>query len=100
MGRCGVSPDSEAVALARAVNGAQGLNFRGIMATVPGPSGDDADSHASQTRERLQVAVDARDFDGRAPGCRYRKSAWAAHIATPQLPTCPASQRCGPDATR
>ena len=62
MGRCGVAPDSEAVALARAVNDAQGLNFRGIMATVPGPSGDDADSHASQTRERLQVAVDARDL--------------------------------------
>ena len=62
MGRCGVSPDSEAVALARAVYDAQGLSFRGIMATVPGPSGDDPESHASQTRERLQAAVDARDL--------------------------------------
>ena len=62
MGRCGVSPDAEAVALARAVNDADALNLRGIMATVPGPSGDDADSHARQTRERLQVAVDVRDL--------------------------------------
>ncbi len=62
MGRCGVSPDSEAVALARAVSDAQGLNFRGIMATVPGPSSDDPESHASQTRERLQAAVGARDL--------------------------------------
>ena len=62
MGRCGVAPDSEAVALARAVNDAQGLNFRGIMATVPGPTGDDPESHASQTRDRLQVAVNARDL--------------------------------------
>lgn len=62
MGRCGVAPDSEAVALARAVNDARGLNFRGIMATVPGPSADDPESHASQTRKRLKVAVDARDL--------------------------------------
>ena len=60
MGRCGVPPDSEAVALARAVNDARGLNFRGIMATVPGPSGDDPECHASQTLERLQAAVEAR----------------------------------------
>ena len=62
MGRCGVSPDSGAVALARAVSDAQGLSFRGILATVPGPTGDDPESHASQTRERLQAAVDARDL--------------------------------------
>lgn len=62
MGRCGVSPDSEAVALARAVSDAQSLNFRGIMATVPGPTGDDPETHASQTRERLHVAIDARDL--------------------------------------
>jgi D-serine deaminase-like pyridoxal phosphate-dependent protein len=62
MGRCGVSPDAEAVALARAVNDAKALNFRGIMATVPGPSGDDPESHARQTRERLHVAVDAKDL--------------------------------------
>ena len=62
MGRCGVSPDAESVALARAVNGAEGLHFRGILATVPGPSGDDRESHARETRERLQVAMDAKDL--------------------------------------
>ena len=62
MGRCGVSPDSEAVALARSVTGADGLNFRGIMATVPGPAADAPKTHASQTRDRLQVAIDAKDL--------------------------------------
>ncbi len=62
MGRCGVAPDAEVVALAKAVNDAEGLNFRGIMATVPGPTGTDPGTHASQTRERLQVAIDARDL--------------------------------------
>ena len=62
MGRCGVSPDAEVVALARAVSDSPGLNFRGIMATVPGPSGDDPESHVRQTRERLQVAVNAKDL--------------------------------------
>ena len=61
-GRCGIAPDAEAVALSRAVRDADGLVFRGIMATVPGPAGDDPDSHARQTRERLQVAVDAKDL--------------------------------------
>ncbi len=62
MGRCGISPDADAVSLARAVSGADGLDFRGIMATVPGPSGDEPDSHARQTRERLQVAIYAKDL--------------------------------------
>ncbi len=62
MGRCGVSPDAEAVALARAVSDSPGLNFQGIMATVPGPVGDDPESHARQTRERFQVAIDAKDL--------------------------------------
>ena len=62
MGRCGVPPDAEAVALARAVNDADGLRFRGIMATVPGPSGDDPDAHAQQTRQNLQVALDTKDL--------------------------------------
>ena len=62
MGRCGVSPDAEAVALARAVNDAEGLNFRGIMATVPGPTGDDPQDHARQTRKNLQVALGAKDL--------------------------------------
>ena len=46
MGRCGVSPDADAVGLARAVIDSPGLSFRGIMATVPGPQGDDPESHA------------------------------------------------------
>ena len=62
MGRCGVSPDADAVALARAVSDADGLSFRGIMATVPGPQGDDPQSHALQTRERLQTAIAAKDL--------------------------------------
>jgi D-serine deaminase-like pyridoxal phosphate-dependent protein len=62
MGRCGVSADAEAVALARTVSDAEGLDFRGIMATVPGPSGDDPGSHARQTRERLQVAIGVKDL--------------------------------------
>ena len=62
MGRCGVSPDAEAVALARAVRDAGGLNFSGIMATVPGPTGDDPAAYARQTRERLQVAQGVKDL--------------------------------------
>jgi D-serine deaminase-like pyridoxal phosphate-dependent protein len=62
MGRCGVTPDADAVALARAVSDADGLSFRGIMATVPGPAGDDSTAHARQTRENLQVAIDAKDL--------------------------------------
>ena len=62
MGRCGVSPDAEAVSLARAVSDADGLRFGGIMATVPGPTGDSPESHAKQTRERLQVAIEAKDL--------------------------------------
>ena len=62
MGRCGVAPDAEAVALARAVSNADGLRFRGIMATVPGPSGDGPAAHSRQTSHRLQVAIDAKDL--------------------------------------
>ena len=62
MGRCGVSPDAEAVALARAVVDADGLLFRGIMATVPGPQGADPDAHVQQTRQNLQVAIDTKDL--------------------------------------
>ena len=62
MGRCGVAPDAEAVALARAVVDADGLRFQGIMATVPGPSGNNPESHAQQTTRNLQVALDAKDL--------------------------------------
>ena len=48
MGRCGVAPDGNAVNLAKAVNDAPGLRFDGIMATVPGPKGDDPATHAGQ----------------------------------------------------
>ena len=62
MGRCGVTPDAEAVALARAAVDANSLRFQGIMATVPGPSSDDPETHARQTRQRLQAALDAKDL--------------------------------------
>ncbi len=62
MGRCGISADSDAVSLARAVQDAAGLRFQGIMATVPGPSGDDPESHIRQTVQNLQVALDAKDL--------------------------------------
>ena len=62
MGRCGVSPNAEAVALARAVADADGLSFRGILATVPGPKGDAPESHASQTRQNLQIVVEAKNL--------------------------------------
>ncbi len=61
-GRCGVTPDAEAVALARAVNDADGLRLQGIMATAPGPSGDDQETHAQQTRQHLKAALDAKDL--------------------------------------
>ena len=82
MGRCGVSPDAEAVALARAVADAEGLNFRGIMATVPGPSGDDRESHARQTRERLQVAIDTKDLMESAGLSVSEVSVGGAHCCT------------------
>jgi D-serine deaminase-like pyridoxal phosphate-dependent protein len=62
MGRCGVAPDGNAVNLAKSVNDAPGLRFDGIMATVPGPKGDDPATHAGQTRQNLQVAIDAKDL--------------------------------------
>ena len=62
MNRCGVTPDADAVTLARAVSDADGLQFRGIMATVPGPTGDAPESHAAQTRQRLQAAIEAKDL--------------------------------------
>ena len=62
MGRCGVSPDAEAVALAKAVTESEGLRFRGIMATVPGPAGDSREIHSQQTRQNLQVAMEAKDL--------------------------------------
>ncbi|PKB72259.1 MAG: hypothetical protein BZY87_01200 [SAR202 cluster bacterium Io17-Chloro-G6] len=59
MGRCGVSPGIETVALAQRVSGLPGLKFEGIMGSVPGPKGDDAPSqHESKTRDNLQIVLD------------------------------------------
>ena len=62
IGRCGVGPNGDAVSLAKAVDGAPGLRFDGIMATVPGPSGGGPEQHREQTRRHLQVPVQARDL--------------------------------------
>jgi D-serine deaminase-like pyridoxal phosphate-dependent protein len=62
MGRCGVAPGGDAVSLAKAADDAPGLRFEGIMATVPGPRGDDPEQHREQTRRHLQVPVEARDL--------------------------------------
>ena len=81
MGRCGVAPDAEAVALARAVNDADGLRFQGIMATVPGPSGNDPETHARQTSQHLQAALDAKDLMESAGLTVPEVSAGGAHCA-------------------
>ena len=62
MGRCGVAPGADAVALARQVDGAPGLRFEGIMATVPGPKGGDPEQHKEQNRQNLAAAVEAKDL--------------------------------------
>ena len=82
MGRCGVSPDAEAVSLARAISDADGLRFKGIMATVPGPTGDSPESHAKQTRERLQVAIEAKDLMESAGLSVLEVSVGGAHCYT------------------
>ena len=82
MGRCGVAPDAEAVALARAINDAGGLLFRGIMATVPGPTGDDPETHARQTRQNLQVAIGAKDLMESAGLTVPEVSVGGAHCCT------------------
>ena len=88
MGRCGVAPDAEAVALARAANDAEGLRFRGIMATAPGPSGDDPETHAQQTRQHLQAAIEAKDLMESAGLAVPEVSVGGAHCFTAagQLP--------------
>lgn len=62
MGRCGIDPGRGAVALARALNDAPGLHFEGIMATVPGPKGQELEQHRQETRHNLQVVLDAKDL--------------------------------------
>ncbi len=59
MGRCGISPGIEAVALAQNVSGLPGLRFDGIMGSVPGPkSGDEPSQHEAKTRANLQIVLD------------------------------------------
>ncbi len=88
LGRCGVAADSDAVALARAVLDADGLRFLGIMATVPGPSGDDPESHTQQTARNLQTALDAKDRMESAGLNVPEVSVGGAHCASavPSLP--------------
>lgn len=62
MGRCGIDPGSDAVALSRMVSDASGLRFEGIMATVPGPKGQGVEQHREETKRNLQVALDAKDL--------------------------------------
>ena len=59
MGRCGVTPGADVVALAQVVDGLPGLMFTGIMGSVPGPKGDDDPSaHEAKSRANLQVILD------------------------------------------
>ena len=61
MGRCGIAPGPEAVALAQTVDGLPGLKFEGIMGSVPGPKGDDDPSaHEARSRSNLQIVVDTK----------------------------------------
>ncbi|MBC8281671.1 MAG: alanine racemase, partial [Chloroflexi bacterium] len=59
MGRCGVAPGPDAVALAQTVAGLPGLRFEGIMGSVPGPKGDDDPAaHEVKSKANLQVVLD------------------------------------------
>ena len=59
MGRCGISPGIETVALAQSVSGLPGLKFEGIMGSVPGPkSDDDPSAHEAKTRANLRIILD------------------------------------------
>ncbi len=82
MGRCGVTPDAEAISLARSVTETEGLRFLGIMATVPGPSGDDPQSHIQQTVRNLQIALDAKDLMESAGLTVAEVSVGGAHCAS------------------
>ncbi|NQW24640.1 MAG: alanine racemase [SAR202 cluster bacterium] len=62
MGRCGIAPGPDAVALAQMVNGLPGLKFEGIMGSVPGPkSDDDPAQHETKTRANLQVVLEMKE---------------------------------------
>ncbi|MDA0264954.1 MAG: alanine racemase [Chloroflexi bacterium] len=60
MGRCGIAPGPDAVALAQKVRDLPGLRFEGVMGSVPGPKGDDDPAqHEAKTKANLQVVLDA-----------------------------------------
>ncbi len=67
LGRCGVAPGADALALAKSVVEAPGLYFEGIMAVPPLPS--DGDSKApdksvmdAAARQQLQPVLDTREL--------------------------------------
>lgn len=67
LGRCGVAPGADALALAKAVAEARGLYFEGIMAIPPLPSAGDSDApdkSAMDTaaRQQLQPVLDTREL--------------------------------------
>ncbi len=62
MGRCGISPGTEAVDLAERISSLPGLRFDGIMGSVPGPKADDDPSqHEIKTRANLQIILDTKE---------------------------------------
>ena len=62
MERCGVAPGPDAVTLAKKVQEASGLRFEGIMASVPGPTGDAPERRREATLQNLQAVLDAKDL--------------------------------------
>jgi D-serine deaminase-like pyridoxal phosphate-dependent protein len=67
LGRCGVAPGTDALALARAVAGAPGLHMEGIMAVPPFPSAADSDTPDkaamdAAARQQLQPVLDTREL--------------------------------------
>ena len=67
LGRCGVAPGADALALAKAVAEAPGLYFEGIMAVPPLPSAGDSDAPdksvmEATARQQLQPVLDTREL--------------------------------------
>ena len=70
LGRCGVAGGSEALELARVVEGAPGLRFQGLMAIPPDPGdageGPDKSEMEPQLKAQLQPVVDVKELLERA----------------------------------
>ena len=67
LGRCGVAPGADALALAKAVAGSPGLYFEGIMAVPSLPSAGDSDAPdksvmEATARQQLQPVLDTREL--------------------------------------